>query len=313
MNNHIRYINGTENGHLHFTIESQTWFYYSGIYTCFAENGVIRNAMLYQSGFQHIELKGIPQCLQNSITEHGIQGKSTILSFELYSSPKYTSYQWKTLTYTISNMSRKYDTTVTGTYLKTVLYNDVPFQVAVWRFSLNIYNIDQEDFDIYTIQVINEIGYTSCSVRFKPTNVRDMKNMLYFGILTLSIILLFTSTNNEVSGVTIEMSNIINEYHTINEEDIRQEFNEVQNQAEMHNTYDSSSHDSDDKSDESATNENELRESNDYLNPYCTMIQSTSDVHNYESLSSEKMELNTSIANVDLNTGIQRSYENLKF
>lgn len=161
-----------------------------------------------------------------------------------------------------------------------------------------------------------------------------MKNMLYFGILTLSVILLFTSVicnicihkhckklarvrlqtgNNEVSGVNIEMTNINNEYHTINEEDIRQEINEVQNQAEIHNTYDSSSHDSDDKSDESATNENELRESNDYLNPYCTMIQSPSDIHNYESLSLEKLELNTSIANVDLNTGIRRSYENLKF
>lgn len=123
--------------------------------------------------------------MQNSITEHGIQGKSTILSLELHSSPKYTSYQWKTLTYTISNMSRKYDTTVTGTYLKTVLYNDVPFQVAVCRFSLNIYNIDQEDFDIYTIQVANEIGYTSCSIRFKP--------MSEYFLFCLSYIVIYSS------------------------------------------------------------------------------------------------------------------------
>ncbi|VDI18449.1 Hypothetical predicted protein [Mytilus galloprovincialis] len=109
------------------------------------------------------------------------------------------------------------------------------------------------------------------------------------------------------------MTNINNGYHTINEEDIIQEDNEEESHAEIQSTYNSSSDNSSDKSAESAANENVPRESNDYLNPYCTMIESTADVHNYESLSLEKFELNTSIADVDLNTGIQRSYENLKF
>lgn len=60
MSNHIRYINGSKDGYLYISdLDSVNWFYNSGIYTCFAENGVIRHDVLYQSGFQHIEFEGI--------------------------------------------------------------------------------------------------------------------------------------------------------------------------------------------------------------------------------------------------------------
>ncbi|CAC5366941.1 unnamed protein product [Mytilus coruscus] len=170
MNNHIRYINGSEHGHLHIDdLAGSNWFYYSGIYTCFAENGVIRNDMRYQSGSQHIEFKGIPQCLKDLIFKHGIQGQSTKISIELYSVPQYDSFHWKTLTGPITNVSSKYDTAVTETHFKTVLYEDVSFEVVVWKFSLVIYDLNQDDFDIYTLQVANKIGNTSCSVRLQPT------------------------------------------------------------------------------------------------------------------------------------------------
>ncbi|CAG2201720.1 unnamed protein product [Mytilus edulis] len=201
-------------------------------------------------------------------------------------------------------------------------------------------NMKTKDSGNYSCIVFNSLGgeleyivvfVNSSNGKYNDYNL-EVKKYLYFGILTLSCVLLVTSVicnicihlhckklsrvplqtgNNEVSVLNIEMTAINNGYHTINEEDIIQEGNEVENQAEIQSTYNSSSVDSDDKSAESATNENEPRESNDYLNPYCAVVESIADVHNYESLSLDKFELN--MTDVDLNTGIQRSYENLKF
>lgn len=67
-------------------------------------------------------------------------------------------------------MSRKYDTRVTGTHIKTVTLDDVSFEVAVWKFSLVIYDLNQDDLGIYTLQVANTLGHTFCSVHLKPTS-----------------------------------------------------------------------------------------------------------------------------------------------
>lgn len=157
-----------------------------------------------------------------------------------------------------------------------------------------------------------------------------MKDILYFGILTLSVVLLLTSVIcnicihlhckklsraqlqtgiSEASGLHIEMTGIHNRY-TINEEGIRQEDNGVQSQGEIQNTNASSSSDSDDQS-SSAADETGLRESSGYLNPYCTRIENTADVNYYETISSEKFERD--IADVNFNAELERSYENLKY
>lgn len=106
------------------------------------------------------------------------------------------------------------------------------------------------------------------------------------------------------------MTSIHNRY-TINEEDIRQEDNGVQSQGKIQSTNASSSTDFDDQSYGSTADETGLRESSVYLNPYCTSIENTADVNYYETVSSENFERD--IADVDLNTELERSYENLKY
>lgn len=102
--------------------------------------------------------------------EYDIQGQSTIIFIEIHSVPKFHSFHWKILTGNITDMSSKYATTVTGTHFKTLLYDGVSFRVAIWKFSLVIYDLNQDDFDIYTLQVANKIGQRSCSVLLKPAS-----------------------------------------------------------------------------------------------------------------------------------------------
>ncbi|XP_071119905.1 limbic system-associated membrane protein-like [Mytilus edulis] len=213
INNQIRYLNGTENGHLHFTdLNSEPRFYYNGIYTCFAENGVIRNDMLYQRGFQHIEFKGIPQCLQYLIFEDYIQAQSTEIFIKLYTVPIYDSFHWKTSTESITNISTKYDTTVTGSDFITMLYDEVAFEIAVWKFSLVIYDLNQEDFDIYTLQVENKIGNISCSVRLQPTSRRYFSPIVIFMFAcgaAITVVLVMNVIQHFVNSRKIARHNIM--------------------------------------------------------------------------------------------------------
>lgn len=113
---------------------------------------------------------GIPECLQNSFFEDDNQAKSTEIFLKLYSVPKYDSFHWKTSRESITNISTKYETNVTYIHFPSILYSNASFEVAVWKFSLIIYDLNQEDFDIYTLQVANKIGNISCSVRLQPTS-----------------------------------------------------------------------------------------------------------------------------------------------
>ncbi|CAG2219687.1 unnamed protein product [Mytilus edulis] len=154
----------------------------------------------------------------------------------------------------------------------------------------------------------------------------DLKRFLCFGIFTLSFVLLVASAicnicihlhckklsrvssltvNNDVSRVNIEMTDINNGYHTINEEDIRQEDNEDENQAEIQSTNDLSLIDFDGQSSELDADETGLRESNDYVNPYCTMIQDTVEVHIYKTSCARNSDSDNTAVN--LNTELQRS------
>lgn len=107
------------------------------------------------------------------------------------------------------------------------------------------------------------------------------------------------------------MTDVNNGYHTINEDDIRQENIEIESQAEMQSSNVSSSDDVNDQSDESAADETGLRESDDYVKPYCTIIQNALEVHNYKTLGVGNNDSGTIVVN--LNMELQRSYENLKF
>ncbi|CAC5419002.1 unnamed protein product [Mytilus coruscus] len=201
-------------------------------------------------------------------------------------------------------------------------------------------NMKTNDSGNYSCIVVNTLGreieyivvFVNKSNDKYNDDFLDLKSFSCFGILTLSFLLLVTSAicnicihlhckklskvssqtvNNDVPRVNIEMTDMFNGYHTINEEDIRQEDNEVENQAEIQSTNDSSSDDSDDQSAESNTDETGLRESDDYVNPYCTMIQNTVEVHNYKTLGVGNNESDTTDVNV--NKELQTSYENLKF
>lgn len=121
------------------------------------------------------------------IIKHGIQSESTEISIELYSVPQYDSFNWKTLTCPITNISSKYDTAVTGPHFKTVLYGGASFQVAVWKFSLVIYDLNREDFNIYILQVANKVGNTSCRVRLEPSSKYLFNNL---GAATFKIVFL---------------------------------------------------------------------------------------------------------------------------
>lgn len=120
---------------------------------------------------------GISQCLQNLVFEDGIQAESTEIFIKLYTVPKYDSFHWKTSTESITNISTKYNTTVTNSNFITMLHDRLAFDVAVWKFSLVIYDLNQEDFDIYTLHVANKIGNMSCSVRLQPSSKYSLNNI----------------------------------------------------------------------------------------------------------------------------------------
>ncbi|CAC5367412.1 unnamed protein product [Mytilus coruscus] len=195
-------------------------------------------------------------------------------------------------------------------------------------------NVNTNDSGNYSCIVFNSLGkevediviFVNKSNDKYNDDFLDLKSFLCFGILTLSFLLLVVSAicnicihlhckklsrvssqtvNNDGSGVNIEMTDINNGYHTINEEDSRQEDNEVENQAEIQRTNYSSSDDSDDQSAESDADETGLRELNDYVNPYCTMIHNTVEVHIYKTLDVENNDSNNTVVN--LNRALQRS------
>lgn len=92
---------------------------------------------------------------------------------EVYSVPKYNNFQWKTSNFTITNTSTKYDMKVTKTHIETGC-NDTQIQVAGWKFSLIIYDLNEDDIDYFTLQVMNEKGNISCSFRLKHASKKQL-------------------------------------------------------------------------------------------------------------------------------------------
>ncbi|XP_063398906.1 uncharacterized protein LOC134683526 [Mytilus trossulus] len=131
----------------------------------------------------------------------------------------------------------------------------------------------------------------------------EMKSVLSFGTLAISLVLLMTSVicnicihryykkiarvsfatdGNNITEEGMEMIETENAYHTINEEQIRLDDTETENTNELSSSFREISNVSAATFPVVASGRTEqLIEEEDYLNPYCTMMQSTIDVHEY--------------------------------
>ncbi|VDI18452.1 Hypothetical predicted protein [Mytilus galloprovincialis] len=169
-NKHIRYLDGRQNGYLLIpNLNGLPWFCKSGTYICSAENGITNNHRLYSTGSIHVEFEGTPECILNDFYGYGVLGLNAEISIEVYCVPKYDAFHWKTSDVNITNSSTKYFIKVAETHLETVR-NYMHIHVARWKFSLIIYDLNQDDFEYYTLQVRNQNGNTFCGFRLKHTS-----------------------------------------------------------------------------------------------------------------------------------------------
>lgn len=112
---------------------------------------------------------GTPECILNDFYGYGVLGLNAEISIEVYCVPKYDAFHWKTSDVNITNSSTKYFIKVAETHLETVR-NYMHIHVARWKFSLIIYDLNQDDFEYYTLQVRNQNGNTFCGFRLKHTS-----------------------------------------------------------------------------------------------------------------------------------------------
>lgn len=157
-----------------------------------------------------------------------------------------------------------------------------------------------------------------------------MKNLSGFRISTISIVLLVTASiciisvrichqisklpfktdEFDISREPIEMTVDDNGYYAIDDENLHSE--DIENVSELRSTIHESFSDLNVQFPPEASGLNYLPiEEDDYLHPYCTMIQDTIEIHDYIDLASGFLErYNTDVV---LTQELARSYENLKF
>lgn len=158
-----------------------------------------------------------------------------------------------------------------------------------------------------------------------------MKSVLCFGVLTISFLFLcasvicnifihvyckkltkvpFETDETEITRDGLELTDIHNEYHTINEDNFQLEEIETEISSTFHESLDFS----DVQFDRAVSDRNDPPiEGDDYLHPYCTTMQNTVDVHEYMDLGRGVVECNdTDVVDVVCNQELGRLYENLK-
>lgn len=120
----------------------------------------------------------------------------------------------------------------------------------------------------------------------------------------------FETDGNNITEEGMEMIETENAYHTINEEHIRLNDTETENPNELRSSFREILNVSDVTLPAAASSRIEqLVEEEDYLNPYCTMMQNTIDVHEYR-VFCQGAECDG--PDVVSNQALGRLYENLK-
>ncbi|CAC5411777.1 unnamed protein product [Mytilus coruscus] len=123
---------------------------------------------------------------------------------------------------------------------------------------------------------------------------------------------MFETDDHDISRERIEMTEADNGYHTINEDNFRIEDAEFENQSEITISIRELFDISEVQFLHGACDGNELqREEDDYLHPYCRVMQNTIEMHEYKTIIPEVAERD--ISDVVLNRESGRLYENLKF
>ncbi|CAC5411779.1 unnamed protein product [Mytilus coruscus] len=207
-----------------------------------------------------------------------------------------------------------------------------------------IENVTQDDNGNYTCRMKNKQRYVTknelliinpsrCTAYLTETHgFLLMKRFLGFGIFLVLFVFLVAfvignifihlyckklkrgpleSDAHDISRERIEITEADNGYHTINEDNFRVEDTEIENQSEITSSIRAMDI-AEVQFPGAASGGNELQiEEDDYLHPYCTMMQNAIEMHEYKSTVPGVVERDG--PNVVLNRKLGRLYENLKF
>ncbi|CAG2195345.1 unnamed protein product [Mytilus edulis] len=208
--------------------------------------------------------------------------------------------------------------------------------------SLVLENITQNDNGNYTCRmkneescftknellIVNPLSCTTCVT--EPHGLQLLKRFLGIGYFILPFVVLvvtvfcnisihlyckklnkvtFETDENEISQEGIEMEEVDHGYHTINEDNFRIEDTGIENQSEIASSVRASNiEEAPLPVPASGSNEQQIEEEDDYLHPYCTVMQNTVEIHEYKGIVPGIVEHDGS--DEVLNQELERLYEN---
>ncbi|CAC5411775.1 unnamed protein product [Mytilus coruscus] len=302
-----------------------------GEYICIAQFFIHgRNAMVDKTTSFKIEnIQDRPFCIQDIRREHSILRTNIRVVMNFYSKPRYSALSVRKN----DNELKLGDYTVNIKNISLDVYN-VTVMVSGYEIIINITEFSEEDIGNYTANISNRLGYCNCTVQLLCEGLLLMKRFLGNGNFIVPFVLLvvavisnifihlyckklkkvmFETDDNDISRERIEMTEADNGYHTINEDNFRIDDTEIQNQSEITISIGESLDISEVQFLHGAASDgNELQiEEDDYLHPYCTVMQNTIEMHEYKTIIPEVAERD--ISDVVLNRESGRLYENLKF
>ncbi|VDI50567.1 Hypothetical predicted protein [Mytilus galloprovincialis] len=265
-----------------------------------------------------------PFCIQDTTSQHSILGSNIIIAMKFYSMPTYSALS-------LRKNNRELELGEDNVTIKNIsleIYN-VTIMVSGYEIIINITEFNEDDIGNYTVNITNDFGFCDCTVQLLSQELLLLKRFLGIGYFILPFFLLVVTVfcnisihlyckkvkkvtletdENEISREGIEMREADHGYHTINEDNFRIEDTGTENQSEI-----PSSARMLDIAEvpflvaASDSNEQQIEE-DEYLHPYCTVMQSTVELHEYKDMVPGIVERDG--FDIVLNQELERLYEN---